>query len=149
MRNTPAKLHGKAICEMRLTAEEEAVVSRYPPVFTLKPEPGAIRAAAERLKAKPGQAHVEAAYHEAVEFGEYWAEVYEDLRRHGIAALNNYYEDSDFWEVDSALEALDAVLWALRSDIERARRDQQAMELKYALRHGSRRVVPLSQMALF
>lgn len=99
--------------------------------------------------AKPGQGHLEAAYREAVEFAEYWAGVYEDIRLHGIRALENYYEDTDFGELASTLEALDAILWALQGDIVRSRRDQRALALKYGFETRSDKTATVTQMALF
>lgn len=144
-----AQFYNGSACGNKLSAEEQAIVSRYPPASTLEPEPNGIRTAADRLKAQPDQAKLEAAYRQSVEFAEYWAEIYEDLPLHGVRALENYYEDTDFDEVDSALEALDAVLSALGSDIVRSRRDQRAMELKYGLRHTSDLAPVSAQLDLF
>lgn len=149
MRRAAAQVGEPAIRKVELSPEEGAIVSKYPPAAALAPERGDIRAVADLLKTKPEDSHLEKAYFEAVEFGEYWAEVYENLRRDGIAALENYYEDSDFGEVDNRLEALDAVLWALRCDIVRSRRDQRALELKYSQRITPGKTATFAQMHLF
>lgn len=132
-----------------LSAEEQAIVSQYPPASTLEPEPGAIRAAAERLTRKPEQGWLEAAYREAVEFADYWTEVYETLRLRGVKALEEYYDPADLWEVESPLDALDAVLWALRSDIVKSKAKQRAMGLKFGLRNTSGTTVARKQLDLF
>lgn len=149
MRRATAQVSEPAIRKVQLSPKERAIVSKYPPAAALAPEPGDIRAVADLLKMKSEDSHLEKAYFEAVEFGEYWAEVYENLRRDGIAALENYYEDSNFGEVDNRLEALDAVLWALRCDIVRSKRDQRAMELKYGMRMTSGKTATFAQMRLF
>ncbi|MGH9353777.1 MAG: hypothetical protein ACRD2G_16715 [Terriglobia bacterium] len=143
------RFDNRSACETELSAEEQVIVSRYPPASTLEPEANGIRAAAERLKPNPEQAKLQTAYGEAVEFAKYWAEIYEDLRLHGVRALEDYYNDTDFGEVDSTLEALDAVLWALGVDIVRSRRDQRAMELKFGLKHSPGWALKSVQMDLF
>ncbi|HEX5481707.1 MAG TPA: hypothetical protein VFZ08_03675 [Terriglobia bacterium] len=124
-------------------------MSKYPPPSAMEPEPDDLRAFADGLKSKPERAHIEKAYSEAVEFEKYWGAVYEDLRVHGVRALENYYEDADFGEVGSKIEALEAILWALRCDILRSRRDQRAMELKYAFRAAPDKRAAFTQMVLF
>jgi hypothetical protein len=149
MRRAVGRLGERVVRKAELSPEERASASQYPPASTLEPKPDAIRALADGLKSKPEPAHLEKAYSEAVEFEKYWGAVYEDLRVHGVRALENYYEAVDFGEVDSKIEALEAILWALRRDILRSRRDQRAMELKYAFRAASDKTAAFTQVVLF
>jgi hypothetical protein len=149
MRRATGGVGESAVHKADLSPEERAIVSRYPPASTLEPEPNDIRVLADGLKSKPEPAHLEKGYSEAAEFEKYWGAVYEDLRVHGVRALENYYEVTDFGEVDSKLEALEAILWALCCDILRSRRNQRAMELKYAFHAASDKTAAFTQMVLF
>ncbi|HEX5481831.1 MAG TPA: hypothetical protein VFZ08_04315 [Terriglobia bacterium] len=149
MRRAAGRVGEIAVRNAELSPEGRAIVSKYPPASALEPERDGIRALADGLKSKPDQAQLERACCQAAEFEKYWDAMYEDLRVHGVRALENYYEDTDFGEADSRLEALDAILWSLRSDILRLRRDQRAMELKYGLRVTSGKTGAFTQMVLF
>lgn len=149
MRRAGGRVSERAVRKAELRPEEQAIVSKYPPASAMEPEPDDIRALADGLKSKPVRDHIEKAYSEAVEFEKYWGAVYEDLRVHGVRALENYYEDTDFGEVESKLEALEAILRALRCDILRSRRDQCAMELQYAFQAASDKSAAFTQMVLF
>lgn len=149
MQGTAVWVDDNAVRQTELSPDERAILSRYPPESALQPKRDAIQDTVNRLTSKPEQARLEAAYCEAVEFGEYWAGVYEDIRLHGIRALEDYYEDTGFGELASTLEALDAILWALQGDIVRSRRDRRALALKYSLEARSDKTAPATQVALF